>query len=142
MVLMQHMHLPLDGLLPEAGPPLPARLLGAARLCSLTAPEQLTRLPIATADAQPLSPANERRALALLARACEAKLPEHPEEGPEAAVEGGAGLSHGAKRPRRAADRPRERRGGIAREFRARHVRVVRLALDEIRRRGAELVDK
>ena len=62
--------------------------------------------------------------------------------GPEAAVEGGAGLSHGAKRPRRAADRPRERRGGIAREFRARHVRVVRLALDEIRRRGAELVDK
>ena len=61
MVLLQHMYLPLDGMLPEGGPPLPARLLGAARLCSLRAADDLTRLAVARADERPLSPTNERR---------------------------------------------------------------------------------
>ena len=74
LLLLQHMGLPLDGWAGGDGAPLPARLLGTARLLSLRSADELTALPIAAADARPLSDANERAAVALVAAAIEAAL--------------------------------------------------------------------
>ena len=71
------------------------RLLGTARLLSLRSADELTALPIAAADARPLSDANERAAVALVAAAIEAALAALAE--PAAGGGGGGGRRAAAR---------------------------------------------
>lgn len=129
-----------------AAPPhaLPSRLLGVARLCCITCAEQLTNLPVALADLQALSPANEAAAIALLRTRCEELLcteRDALEDGEAVEVDapsrGGARMRLGAAAKRARHDsalarRLSRERGELARRFGWRRQRVLSMALEAL----------
>eukprot|EP00966_Prymnesium_polylepis_P104029 2409087-Prymnesium_polylepis.1 len=168
MLILQHLRLPLDGTISEQAPAatpsagnskpneratsdesslLPLRLLGAARLLSITDGAALSTLPVARADESPLSDSNEAAALALLAQTCEEALaafgPDGNGEQP-ASVEGGgdegATTSKGAKRKRHTQGRSSDsERAKLGREMCAQQRSLYIEALAELRERQERL---
>ena len=128
---------------------LPHRLLGAARLLSLTDESELTKLPVALADEPPaLSALNEDAALRLVARACEAALEAmggveavddaEPLENGDGTVGEAQPAATGAKRRRQAAGCAGGR-GRLGRDLCAQQCGLYEEALAEIWRRQQQL---
>ena len=128
-----------------SAPVVPARLLGAARLCCLRSHDEVSRLPVSRADHAPLSAENERAGVEMLcealAEALEA-LPAPPPACDAAADERSAAPTGrvGLKRPRGGQARGLdEERAQLARAFCAGQRRTLQLALAELERRQAAL---
>ena len=127
---------------------LPGGLLGCARLCCLTRPEELTELPVGVADRQPLSVNNERDAIRLLRGKCVAQLStertalgeDKAEAGAAAQVQMDQAGSPRAKRQRRHQQEiDSEERMAAAKHFGRRRQRVLELALEALDVMEAEL---